>query len=88
VKDAENAVKSPRAIVPKGSGSTTPTNEPTSDAPGSATGVPAWSRVHPVDNVKSKVSIVTADAADETRIAPSANAPILKEFLNKMNPSH
>ena len=34
VKDAENAVKSPKAIVPKGSGSTTPTNEPTSDAPG------------------------------------------------------
>jgi hypothetical protein len=43
-------------------------------------------RVHPVDNAKSKVSTVTADAADETRIAPSANAPIMKEFLNKMNP--
>jgi hypothetical protein len=45
-------------------------------------------RIHPVEKVKLKVSIVTADAADETRIAPSANAPILKEFLNKMNPPH
>src|SRR5262249_32639464 len=39
VKDAENAVKSVSAIVPKASGSTTPTNEPTSEAPGSAGGV-------------------------------------------------
>jgi hypothetical protein len=87
-KDTTNVIRSARAIDPKGSGSTTPTNEPTRDAPGSGTGGPtAGTRVQPVDIVKSKVSIVVAKAADEIRAGPSANAPILKNLLNIINPS-